>query len=204
MTEPLNFCEINKARLRKSATLLRAELFDRNKAAVAGSLVEFADGFTPAEGVDVVSGYVPIGSEIDGMALLNRFFERGFTLGLPRVTAKAAPLSFLSYRPGDRLVKGRFDVMTPPDSAAVVRPAILLIPLLAFDRQGYRLGYGGGYYDRTLAQLKQHGPVKAIGLGFRGQEVDNVPHDEFDQRLDAVLCEDGYIEFSALAQAANL
>jgi len=204
MTEPSGSQKNHKARLRKSATLLRAELFERNKAHAANSLVEFADGFTPAAGVDVVSGYVPIGSEIDGMALLNRFFERGFTLGLPRVTAKAAPLSFLTYRPGDRLVKGHFDVMTPPDNAAEVTPAILLVPLLAFDKHGYRLGYGGGYYDRTLAQLKQCRPIKAIGLGFRGQEVDSVPHDAFDQRLDGVLCEDGYSEFTAPAQAANL
>jgi 5-formyltetrahydrofolate cyclo-ligase len=195
MTGPEETLKTCKAQLRQTAMLLRAGLSDCNKDAAANSLIEFAEGFDPQSPVDVVSGYVPIGSEIDDMAVLTRFHQRGFTLGLPVVTAKATPLTFLKYRPGDRLVKGNFDVFTPEPSAAIVIPTILLVPLLAFDRSGYRLGYGGGFYDRTLALLRQQRQIKAIGLGFSGQEVDAVPHDALDQPLDAVLCENGLIEF---------
>jgi len=195
MTESLDTLKKQKARLRKLAMLRRKELYDRNKDIAAKTLVEFADDFEPETSGDVVSGYVPMGSEIDDMALLNRFFERGFTLGLPLVTAPATPLTFLGYRPGDALVKGSFDVFTPEHSAPHVVPSILLVPLLAFDRHGYRLGYGGGFYDRTLALLRKQKPIKAIGLAFSGQEVGAVPHDELDQPLDSVLCENGLREF---------
>ncbi len=195
MTEPSDTLKKRKAELRTSATLLRAGLSDRNQGAAAKSLLEYADIITPESPEGVVSGYVPIGSEIDGMLLLNRFYERGFTLGLPLVTARDTALTFLRYCPGDPLVKGNFDVLTPEHDVERVTPTLLLVPLLAFDRQGYRLGYGGGFYDRTLALLRQQGPVKAIGLGFSGQEVDAVPHDMLDQPLDGVLCENGLIEF---------
>ncbi len=195
MTEPLDTLKHRKARLRKTASALRAELCHRDEAAVVKSLIEFADGFEPESQETVVSGYVPIGSEIDCMAALERFHQRGFTLCLPLVTAPATALTFLRYCPGDRLVKGDFDVFTPEHHVEHVVPSILLVPLLAFDRQGYRLGYGGGFYDRTLALLRQQHPIKAIGLAFGGQEVDAVPHDELDQRLDGVLCEGGFIEF---------
>ncbi len=194
MNEPPETLKTRKAQLRQSAMLLRDGVIDRHKDA-ATSLIEFAEGFDPESPAAVVSGYVPMGSEIDDMALLKRFHQRGFTLGLPVVTAKATPLTFLKYCPGDRLVKGSFDVFTPEPNAKIVTPAILLVPLLAFDRTGYRLGYGGGFYDRTLALLRQQGQIKAIGLAFSAQEVEAVPHDGLDQPLDAVLCENGLIEF---------
>ncbi len=195
MIAPLDTLKNDKAVLRKSAARRRAELFERDQGQAAKSLIEFADDLAFADHGCVVSGYVAIGSEIDGMGLLERFFERGFTLGLPLVTAAETPLTFLTYRPGDRLVKGGFDVFTPQHDMAKVTPSLLLVPLLAFDRRGYRLGYGGGFYDRTLAQLRQRGAIKAIGLAFAGQEVDAVPHGRFDQPLDGVLCESGLIEF---------
>ncbi len=184
-----------KALLRKSAALHRAELFARDKGCAAKSVLQFVDDLTPDEHGGVVSGYVAIGSEIDAMGLLEQFFTRGFAIGLPLVTAANTPLTFLTYQPGDRLIKGDFDVFTPPHDVATVTPSLLLVPLLAFDRAGYRLGYGGGFYDRTLALLRQRGAIKAIGLAFSGQEVDAVPHDGFDQPLDGVLCENGLIEF---------
>ena len=173
----------------------RAELFDRGKSEAAKSLIKFADDLIPEAHRCVVSGYVPIGSEIDGMGLLEQLHGRGFTIGLPLVTAPATALTFLEYQPGDRLVKGDFDVLTPEHDVATVIPELLLVPLLAFDRRGYRLGYGGGFYDRTLAGLRRQVTIKAIGLAFSGQEADAIPHDGFDQPLDGVLCENGLIEF---------
>jgi len=195
MITPLVTLKKEKALLRKSAALQRAELFGRDNGQAAKSLIEFADDLAPEDFGSVVSGYVAIGSEIDAMGLLERFFDRGFTTGLPLVTASDTPLTFLNYQPGDRLVKGDFDVFTPEHDVATVTPRLLLVPLLAFDRLGFRLGYGGGFYDRTLALLRQRGAIKAIGLAFSGQEVDAVPHDGFDQPLDGVLCESGLIEF---------
>ncbi len=195
MIAPLVTLKKEKALLRKSAALNRTELFEQNKGQAAKSLLQFADDLSPGERRCVVSGYVAIGSEIDAMGLLEWFFDHGFTIGLPLVTAADTPLTFLNYQPGDRLVKGNFDVFTPQHGVATVTPSLLLVPLLAFDRRGYRLGYGGGFYDRTLAQLRQRGAIRAIGLAFGGQEVDAVPHDGFDQPLDGVLCESGLIEF---------
>lgn len=192
-----------KERMRRSASAIRAELFTENEGRAAKILAEFADNFDPSGANDVVSAYVPIGSEIDGMGLLERFFERGFVTGLPLVTAAATPLTFLNYCPGDRLVKGNFDVLTPEHTVTKVVPTILLVPLLAFDGDGFRLGYGGGFYDRTLAALKQQRVTKAIGLAFSGQEVDAVPRDGFDHPLDGILCENGYREFSVSQQGSG-
>ena len=90
---------------------------------------------------------------------------------------------------GEPLVSGVWDIQIPPDTAAEVVPDVLLVPLLAFDLQGYRLGYGGGFYDRTLDKLRALKPVTAIGIGFAAQQVETVPHDHLDQRLDYVMTE---------------
>jgi len=195
MTQSPDTLKNRKREMRKSASLLRARLAERDGISAANSLVGFAETFNLDAPDVVVSGYMPIGSEIDCRTLLDQFHQRGFTLGLPLVTAASTPLTFLRYCPGDTLVKGNFDVLTPEHDVERVSPTILLIPLLAFDDKGYRLGYGGGFYDRTLALLRQQNTIKAIGLAFSGQEVNAVPHDELDQPLDCVLCENGLIEF---------
>ena len=195
MTETLSSLTRSKAELRKTAFARRAELKPNEGVAAALALAAFAESFPPVNDGCVVSGYVPLGSEIDCTLLLNEFHERGYVIGLPLVTAKATPLTFLEYSPGDTLIKGQFDVMTPEHDVPHVVPAILLVPLLAFDRKGYRLGYGGGFYDRTLELLRAQRPTGAIGLAFAGQEVEDVPRDEHDQRLDAILTPSEYIEF---------
>lgn len=195
MTETPSSLTRSKAELRKTAFAHRAELKTNEGVAATLALAAFAESFAPANDGTVVSGYVPLGSEIDCTLLLNEFDERGYVIGLPLVTAKATPLTFLKYSPGDTLIKGKFDVMTPEHDVPQVVPTILLVPLLAFDRKGYRLGYGGGFYDRTLELLRAQGPICAIGLAFAGQEVDDVPRDEHDQRLDGILTPHEYIEF---------
>jgi 5-formyltetrahydrofolate cyclo-ligase len=87
------------------------------------------------------------------------------------------------------LVLGRWDIQVPPAEAPEVLPDVLLVPLLAFDREGFRLGYGGGFYDRTLEKLRALKEVTAIGIAYAGQEMDTVPRDEFDQRLDWIMTE---------------
>ncbi|MEK9760301.1 MAG: 5-formyltetrahydrofolate cyclo-ligase, partial [Candidatus Puniceispirillum sp.] len=111
------------------------------------------------------------------------------------VTPEAGqPLQFLDWRPGDRLVDGRFGTKQPVAGAVRVRPHVVLVPLLAFDLAGGRLGYGGGYYDRSIAALRDDGmPVVAIGVGYDGQRVDKVPVGPYDMPLDAVLTPTGLI-----------
>ena len=112
---------------------------------------------------------------------------------LPVVAGPAAPLIFRRWEPGADLVASAFGVMQPGPSAAAARPHIVIVPLLSFDDFGYRLGYGGGYYDRTLEVLRSDGGgrVIAAGAAFAGQRVDSCPHGPFDQRLDWIVTEDG-------------
>lgn len=142
----------------------------------------------PWETGAVVGGYWPIGDEADPRPLLFKLAQAGCRCALP-VAAKEEPLRFRSWRPGDQLESGLFGVQVPADGAALLCPALLLVPLLAFDRQGCRLGYGGGHYDRTIAGLRAKGRVLAVGLAYAGQELPRVPSTAADQALDWVVTE---------------
>lgn len=131
----------------------------------------------------VVGGYWPLPGEIDVRALLLALVGRGHHVGLPVTPARGAGLSFRRWRPGATLTAGRFGTSEPV--GLPLSPTLLLVPLLAFDRRGGRLGYGGGYYDRTLAASSAFG----IGCGFSLQEVDRVPTETHDHRLNAVVTE---------------
>ena len=116
---------------------------------------------------------------------------------MPAVVAKAKALEFRNWHPDVPLEDGPFGTSHPPASADVTSPGIVMLPLLAFDASGYRLGYGGGYYDRTLADMKSSGStVLAVGIAYQSQQVDAVPHGELDQRLDWVVTENGTHQFS--------
>ena len=135
----------------------------------------------------IVAGYAPIRHEIDVMPLMEALHAAGRELALPVVEERNAPLTFRAWRPGEPLRKAAFGVPAPLPGAPPVRPDVLIVPLAAFDRAGHRLGYGGGYYDRTLRALRREGPVTAVGAAFSGQELDIVPHDENDEPLDAIV-----------------
>jgi 5-formyltetrahydrofolate cyclo-ligase len=113
--------------------------------------------------------------------------RRGHPVGLPVIVGKGRPLMFRRWQPDAQLVPGEFRVMTPPPSAPEVIPKLLLVPLLAFDRAGYRLGYGGGFYDRTIAALRAAGDAVAVGVALAAQEVASVPRDDTDQPLDWIV-----------------
>jgi 5-formyltetrahydrofolate cyclo-ligase len=139
----------------------------------------------------VVAGYWPIKSEADPRALMAALSGLGHPLALPCVVRRAAPLLFRCWQDGDPLGRGAYGTSEPLSSAAPVMPSVLLVPLLAYDPAGYRLGYGGGYYDRTLAAQ----PVLAVGIAYAGQEIPAVPHEAHDLRLNAVLSETGLKRF---------
>lgn len=136
------------------------------------------------------AGYWPLGSELDVRPLLLHLHEGGRTVALPVSGPKGTPLIFRAWGPETALCEGRFGIREPDHGAPEVVPAVLFVPLLAFDRRGHRLGYGAGYYDRTLAGLRAAGgAVLAVGIGFAGQEVDAVPHGPYDQPLDWIVTE---------------
>jgi 5-formyltetrahydrofolate cyclo-ligase len=136
-----------------------------------------------------VSGFWPLDDEFDPRPLFQTLHGRGHPIGLPVVVGRGLPLLFRRWEPGMALVRGNFKVMTPPPEAPEVVPRLLLVPLLAFDREGYRLGYGGGFYDRTLAKLRAAGDALAIGVAFAMQEAAQVPRDDTDQPLDWIVTE---------------
>lgn len=137
-----------------------------------------------------VAGYSPIHDEIDVRPLLQALSHRGHPIALPVTGRRGEPLVFRAWRPGDPLLPGGFGTSHP--DGPEITPAVLLMPLLAFDRHGNRLGYGGGFYDRTAARLPS---ALRIGCAFAVQELDRVPTGPYDQRLHAVATENGLIQF---------
>lgn len=137
----------------------------------------------------IVSVYYPIKDELDTEPLVAALIEKGARIALPIVARKKQPLTFRRYTPGDALVGGVYGELVPGETAPEVTPAIVVAPLLAFTRAGDRLGYGGGYYDRTLESLRKNGDVLAVGYAYGAQEVDAVPVSPLDQPLDWVVTE---------------
>jgi len=157
-------------------------------------LATHLDDLPPAAAVAV---YRAIGSEIDPQPLAMALAARGRVLCLPVVVARDSPLLFRRWSPGDALEADAAGCPAPLPLAEVIRPDLILAPLLAFDARGGRLGQGGGFYDRTLAGLRGHpSPPGFIGVAFAGQEVAAVPMASHDQRLDGVLIESGYRAFA--------
>jgi 5-formyltetrahydrofolate cyclo-ligase len=140
----------------------------------------------------VVAGFWPMRGEIDLRPLLQALHARGHVVVLPETPPRGQPLLFRRWWPGMTMLAGRFGTFFPGGAADT--PDVLFVPLLAFDRSGRRLGYGGGYYDRTLAALP--GAV-AIGCAFAAQELDAVPAADYDARLDAIATERGVIHCKA-------
>ena len=136
-----------------------------------------------------ISGYMPIGSEIDPRTLMRHLSARGSTLCLPDTNTPDAPLSFRRWDVGDDLQTGSFGIRVPSGDADHLRPDLLLVPMLAFDRAGHRLGYGGGYYDRTIAALRTEKEITTVGLAFSGQVRDDLPVGPHDMRLDWIVTE---------------
>jgi 5-formyltetrahydrofolate cyclo-ligase len=138
----------------------------------------------------VVAGFWPLAGEIDIRPLLHRLAELGHEIALPETPPRSQPLIFRSWLPAAPLVNGRFKTMHPAGN--IVTPNFILLPLLAFDAQGNRLGYGGGYYDRTLAELPN---AYRLGCAFAAQEMDNVPVGPHDLKLHAIATETRYQKF---------
>jgi 5-formyltetrahydrofolate cyclo-ligase len=139
----------------------------------------------------IVSGFSPIKTEFNPLPLMRVLAKAGARLALPKVMGRGKPLSLRAWSIGEPLIAGVWGIREPGPEAPEVEPDILLVPFAAFDRAGYRIGYGAGYYDMTLSALRAKKKTIAIGVGFALQEVEKVPVEAHDQRLDYILTEAG-------------
>jgi 5-formyltetrahydrofolate cyclo-ligase len=197
-----------KARLRVEARGRRASLDAATRAAASLALRDHLLAALPRAAVasgDVIAGYCAIRDEIDPEPTLIALMDRGFALALPASLDKASPLVFRAWRPGEPLLPDRLGVPAPRTVAAILEPALILVPLLAFDAWGYRLGYGAGCYDRTLAAVRAARPMRALGLAFAVQEVASIPAEFHDTRLDGVVTECGarWFDFDTVGERAS-
>lgn len=183
-----------KKRCRRAAKAQRAVAAAANAGAAPVLAARLLEQVSLPAGA-VVSAFWSLPGEIDTRPLMEALTRRGHRLVLPVMLGPRRPLIFRAWAPGDSLVPAGFGTREPSADKQERVPDVLVVPLLAFDRMGYRLGYGGGFYDRTLAELRQRGPRLAIGIAYAGQEVPEVPHGARDQRLDWIVTEREAIEF---------
>jgi 5-formyltetrahydrofolate cyclo-ligase len=179
---------IDRKRALRAAMLIRRQGLDEDQRRdAAAGLLDIYQLECPVEVPAVVSGFWPIKDEIDIRPLMTQLHGEGCRLALPVVHGRSQRLSFRAWKPGDPLESGVFGTLQPSAGCETLEPDVLLVPLLACDSEGWRLGYGGGYYDRTLEALRRRRKVAAIGVGFDLQVVPDVPHGADDHRLDWLL-----------------
>lgn len=135
----------------------------------------------------IIAGFWPIAGEIDDRVFLEHCHNQGLQCCLPFITGSNSPLAFKAWQPSDTLEKGMYGIPAPSTEAPTLIPDVLLVPLVAFDKDCHRLGRGGGFYDRTLAQLRKSHAVLAIGLAYDCQEIDHVTREAHDQQLDCIV-----------------
>jgi 5-formyltetrahydrofolate cyclo-ligase len=178
----------DKADLRATAQMRRDALpaDERKVAAEAIAARQFPLAISPST---IVSGFMPLKSEINPLPLMQKLAGAGARLALPSIAGRGKPLIMREWVWGEPLDRGQWGISEPKPEAAEVEPDILLVPLLAFDRTGHRIGYGAGYYDMTITRLRSRKPVTAIGIAFAAQEVPQIPTTPRDARLDLVLTE---------------
>jgi 5-formyltetrahydrofolate cyclo-ligase len=182
-----------KALMRKDAASRRAALMSKQPEAPQ-HLAGFAAALIESFGVGVYAAYLPIRSELSPIALVGELVAAGMTTVMPITPEPENPLSFHQWAPGMPLAEGPYGTKQPPSANTKIDPDVILAPMLAFDAGCWRLGYGGGFYDRTIANLRDQGrDVRVIGLAFSGQKVAAVPTGPYDMALDAVLTPEGLV-----------
>jgi len=173
-----------KATARKAALTRRFQL--NSSAASRAGAEKLLDFLIPYRG-SAFCGYMPIRTEIDPLFAMSTMTQYG-PVGVPVVLGEGQSLEFRRWNKNTPMMAGAFGAQVPIE-AEIVIPDLIVLPLVAFDKKGYRLGYGGGFYDRTLESLRKRGPIVAVGFAYSGQQVDNLPVEPTDQKLDAVVTE---------------
>ena len=172
-----------KASARNAAFTQRRQAF----AAGQGRAAELLADFLGQHKLRALAGYMPMRTEINPLPAMEA--HEG-PVCVPVIMGKAQPLKFREWTPGCAMIPGEFGALIPSDGVWI-EPEVLIVPLLAFDARGFRLGSGGGFYDRTLQALRAKQPTIAIGFAFAAQQIADVPIDANDQRLDAIITEVG-------------
>jgi 5-formyltetrahydrofolate cyclo-ligase len=187
----------SKAALRAKALARRTETQGGAAAAFASYLAETGLSIAMRWRPQVASAYFPLPNEAPTLPLLEHLAKAGFKTALPVTGKRGMPLVFRLWRPGEPTVKGKMAIEEPLGEAPEVAPDLLFVPLAAFDRAGNRIGYGAGFYDRTLRQLRAMKPVCAVGVAYAAQELPGIPHESHDESLDYVLTERELIDCRA-------
>lgn len=183
----------NKDALRERAHATRAALREKQGDIGEALARNFSAGVNCGQG-GCVAGYAPIRSEADPRPILSQLVDEGWRCALPTVIEGREQLVFRAWRFGDALNVGQYGISEPEPSQSEVSPGLILVPILAFDDLGHRLGYGAGYYDRTLARLRGQGGVLAVGLAYAGCRVDAISTDPHDETMDLIVTEAGVIQ----------
>jgi len=181
--------EVLRARMRLVRQAASKILGKRQAQLIAANFSNALEHGLRIDSDSVVSGYWPISGEIDIRNLMDQLIEKSVKICLPVTCGPGAPMIFRSWKTGDKLRLGQYGVQQPEQIKMKLEPDTVIVPLLAFDRFGNRLGYGGGYYDSTISFLRQKREILAIGVAFDCQEVSSVPSNERDERLDWVITE---------------
>lgn len=179
-----------KSTARKEAFARRKAAHSAGKVGRASLLSQVLAGY---RGVPL-AGYMPIRTEISPLPAMEEAAAHG-EVGVPVIEAEARPLKFSRWEPNCAMKDGPFGARIP-DVAHFFTPEIVVVPLVAFDRSGNRLGYGGGFYDRTLERLRANGPCLAIGFAYAAQEAETLPLETTDQPLDMIVTEDEILSFT--------
>ncbi len=180
-----------KGELRRQALQQRGVAYAKHGAEAGRALARHGTPLVLGLSGTLVSAYLPIRDELDVLPLLSRLIAGGRTIGLPVIFAREQPLVFRCWQPGEPLDAKPFGLSEPAPTAPAMLPDIILVPLAAFDATGARLGYGGGYYDRTLGLYRSKRAVIAIGIAYDEQEVAHLPRGPHDQPLDIILTPSG-------------
>ena len=182
-----------KAALRSQALARRSLITEIEARAFAKRLANVGAGIAAEKKAGTVSAFWSIGTEPSTFPLLENLARSGMETALPVMQGRGKPLLFRLWKEGEPLAEAKWGIKEPLPSAREVQPDLLFVPLAAYDRAGNRLGYGAGYYDRTLARLRAAKPITAVGVAFDIQEMAEIPVEAYDEKLDYVLTDHDWI-----------
>lgn len=181
-----------KSRCRAAGFIARKQAHSQNLASKANAqLIAY---LKLQDEVKIIAAYMPIRTEVSPLKSMKKMALRGRKICVPVIVGANKPLEFHQWTPSCQMISGQFGAKTPKDGA-VLKPDIIITPLVAFDSNGYRIGYGGGFYDRSFEQLSEEKNIQVIGFAYSEQELMIVPHESTDYRLDGVITEKGILSF---------
>jgi 5-formyltetrahydrofolate cyclo-ligase len=181
---------MTKKLIREIIFKARKKAFDN--ASTNAGMQSLIDVVSNLESKQVIAGYMPIRTEISPLAAMNKLSNSGKSICVPVVQSAGEPLLFKEWTPNSNMLVGPFGAEIP-EHGEFLEPEVLIVPLVAFDRKGARVGYGGGFYDRYISTIMNDKKIIKIGLGFSFQKIDKVPINKYDKKLDYIITEKNFI-----------